>query len=82
MLIMFQNHRMTLGTQIKQESLEIVYSYWDGTGNRKSLTVKKGDRIDQVILLCLPVIHEDQPFWRSAVPRGCPTSTVQGVSSS
>ncbi|CEP00463.1 hypothetical protein PBRA_001517 [Plasmodiophora brassicae] len=35
--------------KIKQESLEIVYSYWDGTGNRKSLTVKKGDRIDQFL---------------------------------
>ena len=30
---------------LKRESLEIVYSYWDGQGHRRQLTVKKGDTI-------------------------------------
>ncbi|KAA1093857.1 hypothetical protein PGT21_000803 [Puccinia graminis f. sp. tritici] len=30
---------------IKQEDIEITYSYWDGTGHRKEVTCKKGDSI-------------------------------------
>jgi len=29
----------------KQEMLEITYSYWDGSGHRRSVVVKKGDTI-------------------------------------
>ncbi|KAJ8765074.1 hypothetical protein K2173_010553 [Erythroxylum novogranatense] len=31
--------------QIKNEPLEITYSYWDGTGHRRSIKVRKGDSI-------------------------------------
>jgi len=31
--------------QIKEESLEITYSYWDGSGHRRTVRVKKGDSI-------------------------------------
>jgi protein FAM50 len=30
---------------IRQELLQITYSYWDGSGHRRSVTVKKGDTI-------------------------------------
>uniref|UniRef100_A0A7S2UBR5 FAM50A/XAP5 C-terminal domain-containing protein n=1 Tax=Attheya septentrionalis TaxID=420275 RepID=A0A7S2UBR5_9STRA len=31
--------------RIKKETLEIVYSYWDGSGHRRTVQVKKGDSI-------------------------------------
>ncbi|CAN6587038.1 unnamed protein product [Malus baccata var. baccata] len=31
--------------KIRRESLQITYSYWDGTGHRRVLQVKKGDKI-------------------------------------
>uniref|UniRef100_A0A7N0U5N5 FAM50A/XAP5 C-terminal domain-containing protein n=1 Tax=Kalanchoe fedtschenkoi TaxID=63787 RepID=A0A7N0U5N5_KALFE len=35
--------------QIKNEPLEITYSYWDGTGHRRMIQVKKGDRIGEFL---------------------------------
>ncbi|PWN30354.1 XAP5-domain-containing protein [Jaminaea rosea] len=37
---------------IKQESIEITYSYWDGTGHRKTVQCKKGDSIGQFLEAC------------------------------
>ncbi|UZJ52395.1 hypothetical protein CBS101457_001715 [Exobasidium rhododendri] len=37
---------------MKAESIEIVYSYWDGSGHRKSLTCKKGDTIAVFLEKC------------------------------
>lgn len=31
--------------EIKKELLEITYSYWDGSGHRRQLTIQKGDSI-------------------------------------
>lgn len=31
--------------RIRNEPLEVTYSYWDGTGHRKKLTIRKGDSI-------------------------------------
>ncbi|PVF94881.1 XAP5-domain-containing protein [Serendipita vermifera] len=31
--------------ETKAEEVEVVYSYWDGSGHRKSVKVKKGDKI-------------------------------------
>lgn len=31
--------------QIKNEPLQITYSYWDGTGHRRVIQVRKGDAI-------------------------------------
>ncbi|KZV73420.1 XAP5-domain-containing protein [Peniophora sp. CONT] len=31
--------------QLKTEEIEVVYSYWDGSGHRKSVVCKKGDAI-------------------------------------
>ena len=37
---------------IKEEQIEITYSYWDGSGHRRQTTVKKGLRIDQFLEHC------------------------------
>ncbi|MBW0479092.1 hypothetical protein O181_018807 [Austropuccinia psidii MF-1] len=34
---------------VKQEDIQITYSYWDGTGHRKEVTCKKGDSIAQFL---------------------------------
>jgi protein FAM50 len=36
---------------MKQETLEIVYSYWDGSGHRRSVQCRKGDTIGQFLEL-------------------------------
>lgn len=33
----------------RAEPLEIIYSYWDGAGHRRKVTVKKGDTIGQFL---------------------------------
>ena len=38
-------------TQIQHEALEIIYSYWDGSGHRRTVQVKKGDTIQQFLEL-------------------------------
>ncbi|KAJ3507936.1 hypothetical protein NLJ89_g6027 [Agrocybe chaxingu] len=38
--------------QIKKEDIEIVYSYWDGSGHRRSVTCKKGDDIATFLEKC------------------------------
>ena len=38
--------------RIKKEPLEITYSYWDGTGHRQKVGVKKGDTIALFLRLC------------------------------
>ena len=40
---------ITKQTQIKSELLEITYSYWDGSGHRRNVTIRKGDTIGQFL---------------------------------
>jgi protein FAM50 len=40
-----KNQYLAEQARIKAEELEITYSYWDGSGHRRSLKVKKGDTI-------------------------------------
>ncbi|KAK3839673.1 MAG: XAP5, circadian clock regulator-domain-containing protein [Linnemannia gamsii] len=37
---------------IKNESIQITYSYWDGSGHRKEVECKKGDTIAQFLEKC------------------------------
>lgn len=37
---------------LKQEDVEITYSYWDGNGHRKEVTCKKGDTIAMFLEKC------------------------------
>ncbi|RDX56830.1 XAP5-domain-containing protein [Polyporus arcularius HHB13444] len=38
--------------ELKNEDIEITYSYWDGSGHRKSVTCKKGDTISTFLEKC------------------------------
>ncbi|KZT55064.1 XAP5-domain-containing protein [Calocera cornea HHB12733] len=35
--------------EMKEEEIEVVYSYWDGQGHRKSVVCKKGDEIGRFL---------------------------------
>ncbi|KAJ7685387.1 XAP5, circadian clock regulator-domain-containing protein [Mycena polygramma] len=37
---------------IKNEEIEITYSYWDGSGHRKAVTCKKGDQVSTFLEKC------------------------------
>lgn len=41
---------------IKSELLNITYSYWDGSGHRREITVRKGVRIHDFLQKCLAVL--------------------------
>ncbi|KAJ2407880.1 hypothetical protein J3F80_002490 [Coemansia sp. RSA 2526] len=43
---------------LKQESIEITYSYWDGTGHRKQATCQKGWTIAQFLNQCRSQVPE------------------------
>ncbi|KAH8116855.1 XAP5-domain-containing protein [Phellopilus nigrolimitatus] len=38
--------------ELKKEDIEITYSYWDGSGHRKSVSCKKGDSISAFLEKC------------------------------
>ncbi|RPD66082.1 XAP5-domain-containing protein [Lentinus tigrinus ALCF2SS1-7] len=38
--------------ELKKEDIEITYSYWDGSGHRKSVMCKKGDTISTFLEKC------------------------------
>jgi len=42
---------------IKEEEVEIVYSYWDGSGHRKNIYVKKGNSVYQFLCKVLEAIR-------------------------
>jgi len=46
---------------IKQEEVEITYSYWDGSGHRKTTTMKKGNTIYQFLVKVLDSIRSEFP---------------------
>ena len=47
---------------IKSEPLEITYSYWDGTGHRRKVVVKKGDSIGDFLKACRDQVRSpEQP---------------------
>jgi len=46
---------------IKNEEVEIIYSYWDGSGHRKSITMKKGNTIYQFLVKVLDSVRSEFP---------------------
>ena len=44
-----QNEWIANQNKLKKELLEITYSYWDGSGHRRTVTVKKGDSIAEFL---------------------------------
>ncbi|CDU23952.1 related to xap-5 protein [Sporisorium scitamineum] len=44
--------------EMKKEDVEITYSYWDGTGHRKTVMCKKGDTIAHFLERCRQQVSE------------------------
>ncbi|RIB22842.1 XAP5, circadian clock regulator-domain-containing protein [Gigaspora rosea] len=44
--------------EIKNEKISVTYSYWDGTGHRKTVSCKKGDSIASFLEKCRQQFHE------------------------
>merc|ERR1719481_1180731 len=47
--------------KIKEEDVEITYSYWDGSGHRKTVIMKKGNSIYQFLCKVLENIRSEFP---------------------
>lgn len=45
--------------QLKDENINITYSYWDGSGHRKTLVMKKGHSIYQFLQKCLEMLRPE-----------------------
>mmetsp|Transcript_17836 Transcript_17836/g.38987 ORF Transcript_17836/g.38987 Transcript_17836/m.38987 type:complete len:232 (-) Transcript_17836:67-762(-) len=52
--------------RIKQEDVEIVFSFWDGMGTRRSLSMKKGDRIGDFLDKARLLLAKDFPNLKGA----------------
>ncbi|XP_053096448.1 protein FAM50A isoform X2 [Pangasianodon hypophthalmus] len=52
--------------KIKGEEIEITFSYWDGSGHRKTVKMKKGNTIQQFLQRALEVLRKDFSELRSA----------------
>lgn len=48
--------------KLKNEDMEIVYSYWDGSGHRRVTKVKKGQSIQQFLYKCLDQLRKENQF--------------------
>lgn len=48
--------------KLKNEEIEIVFSYWDGSGHRRSTILKKGHTIQQFLYKCLDQLRKENQF--------------------
>ena len=46
-------------SKIKAEEIEITYSYWDGSGHRRSIKMKKGNSIQQFLQMALEKLRKE-----------------------
>lgn len=51
--------------KIKSEDIEITYSYWDGSGHRRTLTMKKGSKISHFLQKCVEQLRKDFTEFRA-----------------
>ena len=56
--------------QVREEMLEVVYSYWDGTGHRRSIKLKKGTTVGEFLEMVRQQLSKNSK--KRATPR--PTS--------
>jgi protein FAM50 len=49
-------------SKLKNEDIEITYSYWDGSGHRRTITLKKGNTIQQFLYKCLEQLRGENQF--------------------
>ncbi|NP_001080084.1 protein FAM50A-A [Xenopus laevis] len=52
--------------KIKSEEIEITFSYWDGSGHRRTVKMKKGNSIQQFLQKALESLRKDFSELRSA----------------
>jgi len=52
--------------KIKSEEIEITFSYWDGSGHRKTVKMKKGNTIQNFLQKALEILRKDFSELRSA----------------
>ncbi|XP_069779111.1 protein FAM50A isoform X2 [Narcine bancroftii] len=52
--------------KIKGEEIEITFSYWDGSGHRRTVKMKKGNTIQQFLQKGLEILRKDFSELRSA----------------
>jgi len=45
--------------KLKEESIQITFSYWDGSGHRRVVDMKKGNSIYQFLQRCLETLRKD-----------------------
>lgn len=45
--------------KLREEEIEITFSYWDGSGHRRVVTMKKGNSIYQFLQACLETLRKD-----------------------
>ncbi len=57
---------------VRNEPLKITYSYWDGQGHRRVVTIRKGDSIAQFLQKVKEQLHPDfRELRRAASPHPC-----------
>lgn len=44
---------------LKDQEITITFSYWDGSGHRRSVTMKKGNSIYQFLQKCLDILRKE-----------------------
>lgn len=52
--------------KIKAEEIDITYSYWDGSGHRRNIRMKKGNSIQQFLQKCLESLRKEFNELKSA----------------
>lgn len=45
--------------KLKNEEIEVTFSYWDGSGHRRSVTMKKGNTIYQFLQKALELVRQE-----------------------
>lgn len=45
--------------KLKEEEIEITFSYWDGSGHRRVVRMKKGNSIYQFLQACMETLRKD-----------------------
>ncbi len=48
--------------RLKNEEMEIVFSYWDGSGHRRTTKIRKGNTIQQFLYKCLDQLRKENTF--------------------
>ncbi len=54
--------------RVKSEMIEITYSYWDGSGHRRTISVAKGTRMDQFLEKCRRDLSDEFHELRGTTP--------------